>query len=198
MNTMHTLNASRRQVIKSAGQHNGAGAGAGRPLPASAADLARLYRTAIGAGCPALTFLLGPELTRTRTAALPCVDVHTHFFNARDVPVRAFPQKSVRHDMPSVIQMLLALFILAPAIEAVAQDMASPAAEESRELQEIRQRFAGMAPAEATVRLDAEAYARASEVGKALFRETRRRAPKAIALFDSLEREAEPAVVDRA
>lgn len=113
--------------------------------------------------------MLRPELTRTHAAAVPCVDVHTHFFNARDVPVRAFLQKSV------------------------GQDMAPSAAEEWRDLQEMRQRFAGMAPAEATARLDAEASDRAEEVGKALYRETRRRAPDAIAPFDSQALEAEPA-----
>lgn len=91
--------------------------------------------------------------------------------------------------MPSVVQLLLPL--LAPAIESVAQDMAPSAAEEWWNLQEMRQRFAGMTPAETTARLDAEASARASEVGKALYRETRRCAPEVIALFDSQARKAE-------
>lgn len=182
---MESMNTSRRQALKTLASASALGlAGCCGPAPRTLPDF-----TGQGSARDGLPFLLRPELTRTRMAAVPCVDVHTHFFNARDVPVRAFLQKSVGHDMPSVVQLLLSL--LAPTIEAVAQDMAPSAAEEWRELQEMRQRFAGMAPAEATARLDAEAYDRAEEVGKALYRETRRRAPDAIALFDSQARDAE-------
>lgn len=129
------------------------------------------------------------ELTTARDAALPCVDAHSHFFNAKDVPVRAFLQKSIAHGMPSSIQMLLAL--LAPAIEAVAHEMAPSAAEEWKDLHEKQRRFAPLSPSAIAAQLDGEAAARATEVGKALYRETRRRAPEAIALFDSLARDAE-------
>lgn len=183
--TMTSASLARRQALKALGSTTAlALAGCCGPAARTLPDLTGRDSTR-----DSVPFLLRPELARARTTALPCLDVHAHFFNARDVPVRAFLQKSVGHDMPSYVQLLLA--VLAPAIEAAAQDLAPSAAEEWRDLQEMRLRFAGMAPTEVTARLDAEASDRAEEAGKALYRETRRRAPEAIALFDSLAREAE-------
>lgn len=181
-----TVDQSRRQALKTLGSTSALGLSgccglAQRQLPdASFPGLRSEVRP----------FLMRPEQTKVRSSAMPCLDVHAHFFNAKDVPVRAFLQKSVGHDLPSAIQLLLS--VMAPAIEAVAQDFAPSAAEEWRELQDKRLRFARMTPTETTTQLDLEAYVRAADVGKALYEETRRRTPEAIALFNSLALEAEP------
>lgn len=178
-----TPNTTRRQALKALGAASalsvtGCCGLAPRQLPDSASE--RMHPS---------PFLLRPELRQLRTAATPVLDVHTHFFNAADVPVRAFLQKSVGHDQSYSLQLLLTLF--APAIEAVAKDLAPSAAEEWRTLQRMQQRFASMTPAAVSATLDDEAIKRASVVGTALYRELKRSAPDGIALFNSLTLGAE-------
>ena len=50
-------------------------------------------------GAPAPATLLRPQIRKAAGAPAFCVDVHAHFFNASDVPVRGFLQGPVAHDM---------------------------------------------------------------------------------------------------
>lgn len=100
-----TVDQSRRQALKALGSTSALGLSgccglAQRQLPdASFPGLRSEVRP----------FLMRPEQTKVRLSAMPCLDVHAHFFNAKDVPVRAFLQKSVGHDQSSVAQFLLSL-----------------------------------------------------------------------------------------
>lgn len=73
-------------------------------------------------------FLAGPEVVSTWAQPQRFFDAHTHFFNARDVPVAGFLKKSIAHSIES--EKLRKLVIaLAPIAEALAHLAPTPKAE---------------------------------------------------------------------
>lgn len=76
-------------------------------------------------------FLAGAEVTQAWAGQARWFDAHTHFFNAADVPVRAFIEKSVAHGIESkaLREFVIAL---APIAEALAHLAPTPAAEMDR------------------------------------------------------------------
>jgi hypothetical protein len=79
------------------------------PLAATSACGARISPPAAGtpaAGPAALEGTLAPAAAARLTAS-PIVDVHAHFFNASDVPVRGFLAECVAHSQPEPLRTLI-------------------------------------------------------------------------------------------
>ena len=82
----------------------------------------------------------------------PVIDVHAHFFNASDVPVRGFLSECIGHSAPPPLRRLIEL--AAPLADVFAA-LAPTAAEELRRLRAFDQDVRLMSPADANRQFDA-------------------------------------------
>lgn len=60
-----------------------------------------------------------PSIIKAKGMPRRCIDVHAHFFNASDVPVKGYLEGPVAHDMPDILRHLVRT--LAPIAEAIAE-----------------------------------------------------------------------------
>jgi predicted TIM-barrel fold metal-dependent hydrolase len=94
--------------------------------------------------------LPGPALPRLHALA-PVIDVHAHFFNASDVPVRGFLAECIAHSAPAPLRALLELASPLADLFAVA---APSAARELRALRDFDRDVQGLAAAEVARRYE--------------------------------------------
>ena len=87
---------------------------------------------------PEITLALRPSdatifkpATIYKSSALPkvCIDVHTHFFNASDVPVKGFLEGPIAHAMPSLAWLIRLLGPIAEGLSEIAPSAAAEYAE---------------------------------------------------------------------
>jgi predicted TIM-barrel fold metal-dependent hydrolase len=81
---------------------------------------------------PALRGILAPAATTRRRSGVPIVDVHAHFFNASDVPVRGFLQDCLGHRQSLVVRQLI------KALAKLAERLAANAPTAADELASLR------------------------------------------------------------
>ena len=94
--------------------------------------------------------LVEPAGPRAHGLSAPVIDVHAHFFNASDVPVRGFVAECVGHSQKDpVLRHLIELAALI--LEAIAR-AAPTAAAELQQLRAFDQSVQGLSPAEASRR----------------------------------------------
>ena len=78
------------------------------------------------------SILAPPSAARTVAGRLgPVIDVHAHFFNASDVPVRGFVEECLGHRAPQSVQLLL------KAAARIAETLAASAPTAAKELSEL-------------------------------------------------------------
>jgi predicted TIM-barrel fold metal-dependent hydrolase len=104
-----------------------------------------------------------------RALTYPAIDVHAHFFNASDVPVRGFVAECIGHSQKPPLQQLIEL--LAPLLEALA--LAAPtAADELRQLRAFDRTVQGQSSTEVSQRfamlIDAERELAARRLAKVI------------------------------
>jgi predicted TIM-barrel fold metal-dependent hydrolase len=109
---------------------------------------------------------MAPAGTRKhQLAPTPCIDVHAHFFNASDVPVRDYLKHCIAHDMPRAARKLL------EAIAPVAGALAELAPTARAELNGLRLQLKSMdvlPTADRQAQIDREAEAELKRVSKGL------------------------------
>lgn len=166
----------------------------------SAAGCCTVPLPQIVAGCPArpTPFLAGPEVQAAWRGTTRYFDAHTHFFNAQDVPVAGFLQKSVAHgiDDDRLRQFVIAL---APLAEIVGKT-AMTAKDEHELLCRGGSVSAAAAQgmkslAEGTSDLDAEIERQADARARQLYREIVERNAEIPRLFNEAARQAQSASV---
>ena len=142
------------------------------PLGATAACCGRSYPQPVGQVLPFGTALPGnlapaPAQGAALDATGPVIDVHAHFFNASDVPVRGFLEECLGHRAPESAQVLLRA--LARIADRLAR-LAPTAAEEIKELPSLVRTgpSAAIAPNAAAARLPAERQATAERLADAI------------------------------
>lgn len=136
---------------------------------------------------PTEPFLAGPEVLGAWKKPQRYFDAHTHFFNARDVPVSGFLEKSVAHSLPSprVRALVRALAPIAGALASIAPDPAT----ESRQLL-ARPRSRSLGAGGETAQLDAEITAHRDQVAEEMYRAILRSGGPIPQLIDDAGREA--------
>ena len=67
----------------------------------------------------AMAILKPSSIVKAKGVPLRCIDVHAHFFNASDVPVKGYLEGPVAHDMPAPLKFLVRL--LAPMADSLAE-----------------------------------------------------------------------------
>jgi predicted TIM-barrel fold metal-dependent hydrolase len=81
------------------------------PVSAAAAACSSRYpRPLIPSGAGrrgAVEAILMPFRARSRSSAVAVIDVHAHFFNASDVPVRGFISECLGHNVPLIVRPLI-------------------------------------------------------------------------------------------
>lgn len=115
LNLPNSIDASRRTLLLGSVAISGLGA--------TGCCLAPVKPTIV-ASCSTnnSSFLAGPEVRAAWAKPQRYFDAHTHFFNARDVPVAGFLSKSVAHSIknPKIRELVIALAPIAEALSKLA------------------------------------------------------------------------------
>lgn len=126
-------------------------------------------------------FLAGPEVVAAWGRPERYFDAHTHFFNARDVPVRQYLAKSVAHSVePRRLRELI--IALAPIAEWMGRAAVSPKAEFDQLCRQPELRTKSVT--QQSDDLDAEIEQQRDEVARELYREILKRGPEIPRLFN--------------
>ena len=133
--------------------------------------------------CPAkpAPFLAGPEVVAAWDKPERYFDAHTHFFNARDVPVRQYLAKSVAHSVDST-RLRKLIIALAPIAEWMGRAAVSPKAEFDQLCQRPGLRTKSVM--QQSDDLDIEIEQQRDEVARELYREILRQGPEIPRLFN--------------
>jgi len=97
------------------------------------------------------------RVVKSSLAPARCIDVHAHFFNASDVPVKDFVAKCLGHSLDEPLRSLAKL--LAPLANALAE-LAPTAKEDLADIRAMERQVAGLAPAQARSFVDARVQSR--------------------------------------
>ena len=96
--------------------------------------------------------LVEPAGTRAHGLSAPVIDVHAHFFNGSDVPVRGFVAECIGHSQDPPLRQLIEL--AAPLLEALSL-LAPTAADELKQLRAFDREVQGLSSTEASERFAA-------------------------------------------
>lgn len=177
MNFSHDISATRRSLVLGGAAIAGLGAAGCSSIPP---------KPQIAGMCVTKhePFLAGPEVIAAWARPERYFDAHTHFFNARDVPVRQYLAKSVGHNIIS--RRLRELIIsLAPIAEWLGKSAVSPKAEFDQLCQVPGLRMRSVAQQSAD--LDAEIDRQRDQVAKELYLEILKRGDIIPRLFNEAD-----------